>query len=328
LLAIGGAIALAAMAAAPVVIPAATALWGPGPSFGHTPGFFPTVAWALGPLVIIAVLGMLLWYRNARLIEWYLLCWGFALVLGALLVVFPANNQYKFVYLASQPLGLLAAWGIQQWSKTARRPWGATVVAGLVIGLVLLNTVVCSISYVGQARRATLPSTVPVESEGTRVDITTSLENYRDAYAWVREHTAPDALFVEAPQDNARRLFPLITQRMLYVSAFNLSYMFQESPEFEARWQMAELLFTPSIPKQDALAQVATAAPEIYLLLESDALLENYTPLKEEFDRMEQLKLVFDNPNVKIYRFEHQDERSSGTGIGGLSEATLVAVLT
>ncbi len=295
-----GAIALGAMVAAPVVMPAAAALQGPGPSLGHTSGFVPTVAWALGPLVVLSVLGVLIFRRHARSVEWYLLCWGFALVVGALLTVFPENNQYKFIYLAAQPLGILVAWGVQRWGENARRPWGAHAVTGLFTAVVLLNVIVCGISYAGEARRSTLP----IESTGVNVNITAPLENYREAYIWVREHTAPEALFVEMPQETPRRLFPLVTQRMLYVSAFGSTYTYQGSPEFEARWQTAGLLFTPSVPKQDALAQVAVAAPEVYLLLESDVLGANYNLLREEFGHVEQLSLTFTNPNVTIYRLE------------------------
>lgn len=211
-----------------------------------------------------------------------------------------------------QPLGLLAAGALRMWSEGARRPWGAKAFAGLICAVVLLNAVVCSLSYVGQGRRAKLPGTVPIESTGMSVDIAPVLENYRQAYAWAREPAHPRAVFVEAPQNNARRLFPLISQRMLYVSAFHLGYMLRQNPEYNDRWQTAELLFTLSTPKEEALARVARAAPEVYLLLESDALGADYTPLKEEFALLEQLSLAYDNPNVKIYRLEGEAEPSPG----------------
>ena len=294
LLVILGAIALGALVAAPVVAPVVAAFQGPGPSLRHAPGFGATVAWALGPQVVIAALGVLILRRRARLVEWYLLCWGLALALGALLTTFPDDNQYKFVFLAAQPLGLLVAWVVQRWGTG----WAAKAAVVSLSGAILLNILACEISYADRARRYELP----IESSGTEVNLTAPLEDYGQAYAWVREHTATEALFVEAPQDNALRFFPLVARRALYVSAFDLAYMYRESPEFETRWQAAETLFTLAAPKQDALAQVAAAAPEVYLLLELDSLDGNYIPLKKEFDHMEQLNSVFFNPSVTIYR--------------------------
>jgi hypothetical protein len=282
-LGIAGAVALAALAVAPVVIPTVTALQGPGLTVGPAAGFWDTAAWALGPLVLIALLGVVALRRHVRPIEFHLLFWGFALVAGALLVTLPGNNQYKFAFLASLPFGYVAAWVLHRWKESGRRPRSAqAVVVGLVCGIVLLNVLVCVASYVGQARRDALP----IESTGTSVDV------------------SPEALFVERPRNRAERLFPLVSQRMLYVSAFHLGYMFEGSPEFETRWQTAESLFIPSAPKRDGLARVATAAQEVYLLLESDVLLEDYAPLEEEFDRLEALTLVYDNPNVKAYRVD------------------------
>jgi hypothetical protein len=122
LLGVAGATLLAAAADAPVVAPTVAPLQGTGPSLGHTPGFLPTVAWALGPLLAMAVVGMSAFRRAARPFEWSLLFWGLALVTGAMLLVPPGNNQYKFVHLASQPLGLLADWALRMWSEGARRP--------------------------------------------------------------------------------------------------------------------------------------------------------------------------------------------------------------
>ena len=114
----------------------------------------------------------------------WLACWTLGMIVFALLVHLPENNEFKFVWQVFAPLALLGGWGLPALLAAWRRRLGRPLAtAGIALAFVL-PALLLQFGFLVDRSGATAPETLRRPGEPA-------------LYAWVREHTPVNAVFVD-----------------------------------------------------------------------------------------------------------------------------------
>jgi hypothetical protein len=243
------AFALPVVAVAPYLARVGDAIKGGQLGIGLGTWALSNFAWLYLLLLPFAILGMwkTAWRDRSRAFVAALLI---GMVTLALVAGLPWHNEYKFMYLTSIPLGLMAAWGLRLGARPATPGWRQAVVAVLV-GLAYLNAAAVNLGWASLSW---------FDSRRVRGDgIAITVESQPEASAvmrWIRGHTPANAVVVEQVDYCERSLAGAVGHRQsLYVPC----YLFTEGyPEAAERSRWIRVLFTPGTPKEDAVAQVVS----------------------------------------------------------------------
>ena len=189
------------------------------------------------------------------------------LVLMALLVSFPFDNEYKIIRLLIFPCGLLAAPAAVDYLKRLRMP-GFLIVG--IAGLALLpSTVMAWVIY-----RCAVDSPVPIQENGLQLEVTAEDPERREVYRILREETPPDAVVVVDPRDRHLALggkmqgdeVPALARRVLYTG--HNFYLTDRCPGFPDRLERTARLF---LEQEGSLPEPIGERP-LYILVRSDQI--------------------------------------------------------
>ena len=251
-------------------------------------------------LLVPFALGIRTFLKQRRAELLFVISLTFLISLAAAFTVWPGFNQYKFVYLMSIPVGLVAAIPLDDLlsavrgrvGQTAARVLGALLVLGLALSPALTIWGYCWSSW---ARSREL------ESAGIAVELSDEQDERAMAYRWIREHTDKRAVLIEKPRSKDELILGLIAQRLIY-TALKTDFHTAGYPVFETRLKINEQLFTPQVPKRELLQAIRNEGRELYLVLDQNDLGPDFDRLVTEYRSLtEFVEQVYDSPQVKIF---------------------------
>jgi hypothetical protein len=124
-----------------------------------------------------------LWTERTAAGAW-LVCWTFGMTLFALVVHLPEDNESKFVWMVFAPLAVLGGWGFPALLAAWRRRLGLPVAAALVTAAFVLPQVLLLRGFL-------------LDHSGDTAAETHRAPGDAACYAWVREHTPLNAVFLD-----------------------------------------------------------------------------------------------------------------------------------
>jgi hypothetical protein len=208
-----------------------------------------------------------------------LVLWTGIVLVMALTVDLVTSNETKFVFLAHLSLAALAVGGLERWwdDRRARR---------VLVLAVLSATLPLHMLYFHHAVR---DASVDEETPGQQA-----------AYAWIRTHTPPDAVFID---ESDRVRIPVRASRDLYwgteVYAFNWGY---DPEEMRARRLLRDAVYSiDGLSDDDRLRLEALGRP-VYVIYQTK--LDEFTDDGERFLSRPGFKGRFTAERVSVFEVD------------------------
>jgi hypothetical protein len=176
----------------------------------------------------------------------------------ACLVRLPEHNEYKFIYMSTIAMCVVALYAIEYLLFESPRPTGAGYVLGRAGAIIALIMLAVNLLYVG-GQRLSMPwvQVKALRYEGQHV-ITKGQKGldqagvdteYRDVFQWIRENTPANTAIVTPFVSKDDSLLYVLAERLPYV-AWGDHYG-EGLPGYEERHAAVEALYAPeSTPEQ------------------------------------------------------------------------------
>ena len=191
------------------------------------------------PLIPFFVLGAVHAFRERRrdLLMLSLTTVGGAILAWGLLL--PGGNQYKFDYLSTLPMAVVAleGWRVLRRSERAWLPKLAILAVVLATALTLGNQVYMGLAYIDSS----FARNDSIASKGRDV-VGARAGTQAEAWEWLRENSSPDAIVVLPVISKNDAAFLAISQRLPYVmrgAIYTSGY-----PDFEDRTERVRVLYS------------------------------------------------------------------------------------
>ncbi len=294
-----GAIRVAAMLLASLVIAIPFALLGGGDSEGNVTAA-PSRTKAvqsletLGPMLLVGL--PLLWARlkrgalGARLLVLSIP----VLLVSGWAVGFAVNSEYKLVRIAAPLLGVFAAGSLALGCRPQSRWRGARIaLAALVVAACIPTNAIAWWAYVRH-------SEVVLHSHGNGMDeVLDADQPLGEMYAWIRANTPEDAIVIVDPSRPVRNFagpehgdeVPALAHRPVFTD--KLSYMNDYEESAGVRLQLVQRLFAGDAMQAQDRAQLQRLSRPTYVLIHPRAA--------TEFSR-----IVTSMERAKLFEFVHK----------------------
>jgi len=260
---------------------------------------------SLYPLAIPFLVGAVSSIRQRDLSLMWLSCLAVASCLAALVVQLPFFHTYKLVYLTGLFGTGVAVQGLDRILIAIRSPQLRQLVTMGLLVVLCANLLLVELIYVlsGWAHDATF------YSQGTAINIR---KPEGDAglgklYIWIREHTEPEAVFLELPQSKDLMFLSLVAQRQVYVAKGRLHT--EGLPEYWHRMAQAEVLFDPDSSlgaKEEVLKEVSSSVSgPLFVVLTWAQVGSRYSTLLQQFEALSCLEKVYEQPDASVFRLRY-----------------------
>ncbi|MBU0755803.1 MAG: DUF2298 domain-containing protein [Planctomycetes bacterium] len=228
---------------------------------------FLGVVLAAGPVLLFAAFGALRQVRQKNQGAVHLALFCFSLLIMALLLSFPTENEYKFIRLLIFPCGLLAAPAALDYLKRLPIPkFAAVLLAG---ALLVPGTVMVWIFYF-----SAIKATIPLDDDSVQLEVGFKDPDKREVYRFLREETPRNAVVVVHPQDRNYSMggnmqgdeVPALARRPLYTG--HRFYLTDQYPEFPDRMERTARLFL----NEDGSLPIPVDGRPLYVLVRSEEI--------------------------------------------------------
>jgi hypothetical protein len=250
---------------------------------------------ASGPVLLFACFGIIRLFGQVNRAALHLTLFCLCLLVMALVIDLPMDNQYKFIRLLIFPAGLLAAPAAAEFLRRMRLPKPAVV---LVAGLALLPcSVMAFVIYLSGTR-----TEMPLEDRGVQIEVTRDDPERQEAYRILREETSPDSVVVVDIKDRLSALggkmqgdeVPALARRPLYTG--HLFYLTERSPGFQDRLERTARLF---LNEEGPVPEPLEERP-LYVLVRSERI--------PELLQTNRYKEIYRGDSMALYRYRTDDD--------------------